>query len=114
MCSCEPPRVVQNVADDEEEPARDAQDDCDHLAGRVVFRLLRVLPEEPVGRQQHQANRCDMLLEIEEALRLPVAGLLNGDAEMLTRKCIELALSGVQWRSSSPSNEYAPRAKTAL
>src|SRR4051795_3687706 len=81
-CSYEPPGVIQNVTDDEKEPARDAEEDCQHLARRVVFRVLRVLPEEPVGRQQHQANRCDVLLEIEEALRLPVAGLLNGDADI--------------------------------
>src|SRR5882724_11536524 len=81
-CSCESPGVIQNVTDDEEEPARDAQEDCQHLACRVVFRVLRVLPEEPVGRQQHQTDRRDMLLEIEEALGLPVAGLLNGNADI--------------------------------
>src|SRR5207253_9346541 len=46
-CSCEPPSVIEDVADDEEEPAGDAQDHRHHLAGGVVFRILRVLPEEP-------------------------------------------------------------------
>ena len=67
-CSYEPPRVVEDVADDEQKPARDGQINRHHLACRVVFRVLGVLPEEPVGRKEHQADGRDMLLEIEEAV----------------------------------------------
>src|SRR5215475_4613448 len=80
--SGEPPGVVEHVADDEEEPACDAQHDGHHLAGRVVFGVLGILPEVPIGRQQHQADRRDVLLEVEEALRLPIAGLLDRDADV--------------------------------
>src|SRR5215471_4883988 len=81
-CSCEPPSVVEDVADDEQEPGRDAEDHRHHLACRVVFSFLRVLPEEPVGWKEHEPNRRDMFLEVEEALRLPISALLNGDTDV--------------------------------
>src|SRR5262245_58767098 len=81
-CSWEPTGVVEYVTDNEEEPAGDAKDHRQHPARGVVFRILGVLPEEPIGRKEHQADRRDMLLEIEEALRLPISSLLNGDADV--------------------------------
>src|SRR5262245_29912648 len=76
--SCSKPSdIVDDVADDEEEPARNGQVYGHHFAHRIVFGVLGVLPEEPIGRKQHQPDRGDMLLEIEKALRLPIAHLLD-------------------------------------
>jgi hypothetical protein len=43
---------------------------------------MRVLPEVPVDRQQAESDGRDMLLQLEEALRLPVAGLLDRDSDV--------------------------------
>src|ERR1700704_5180884 len=70
------------MADDKQEPARDRQIHSHHLARGVIFRVRSILPEEPVSWKKRQTEGRHMLLEIEEALRFPVAGLLDWDADV--------------------------------
>jgi len=81
-CSCEAPRVVQDVTNNEEKPARDAQDDCHRLACGIEFRILGVLPEVRIGWKDDETDGRDVLLEIEEPLRLPMSGLLNRNPDL--------------------------------
>src|ERR1700730_12753852 len=82
-CSlAEPPDIVEDVADNKEEPARDRQVHGHHFACRIVLWVQRVLPEKPVSREERQPDRRDMLLEIEEALRFPIAGLFDRDTDV--------------------------------
>jgi hypothetical protein len=76
------PCVVEDVANDEQEPGRHAQKQRHHLACGVVFRVLGVLPKVPVGWKQYQADGRDVLLEVEKSLRLPIAVLLNRNANV--------------------------------
>ncbi len=70
------------MADQEQEPAHPGDQHGQRLAGGVVFLCLCILPQEPVGGEGDQPEGGDMLLQVEEALRLPVASLLDRDAHI--------------------------------
>src|ERR1051326_6918785 len=69
-CSlCEASGIVEDVADDEEEPDRDGGHQGHPLAGVVI---LRIFPKVPISGQQDQADRRDMLLEVKESSGLVI------------------------------------------
>jgi hypothetical protein len=70
------------VADEEIEPADEGEQGGDRFAHAVIFRIVDVLPDVPVDRKKTEAERGGMLLQFEEALCFPVAGLLDRDADI--------------------------------
>src|ERR1700741_2743811 len=70
------------MADDEDEPAHDAKQNRGARAGSVIFRVFRILPQVPIDRENTQTERSEMLLQLEKALRLPEAGLLDRNANV--------------------------------
>src|SRR3954469_8902060 len=78
----EPPDIIEDVADEEIEPADEGEQGGDRFAHAVIFRIVDVLPDVPVDRKKTEAERGSMLLELEEALGFPVAGLLDRNAHV--------------------------------
>src|SRR5258708_28297131 len=70
------------MAENKEEPAGDSKVYGHYFACRIVLWVVGVLPEKPVSREERQPDRRDMLLEIEEALRFPIAGLFDRDPDV--------------------------------
>src|SRR5690348_1979152 len=85
--SCEAPGIVEDVTDDEEEPDRDGEHQGYSFAGVVILRILRIFPKVPISRQQNQADRRDMLLEVKESSGLVIVPGLerNPDGDAILR-----------------------------
>ena len=69
--------VVQDVSDQKAPPDDEGKDQGQggRRSGRFVGSLLP--PTNPIGRQQRQSDGDEMLLEVKEAQRLPMAGALQ-------------------------------------
>src|SRR5262249_8090125 len=76
------PHIVDEVTDDEDDPAQRREHDREPFAPGVKVGVARILPEVPVGRKQPHSDGGGMLLQLKEALRLPEARLLDRDADL--------------------------------
>ena len=69
--------VVQDVSDQKTPPDGEGKDrrQSGRCSGRFVGTLL--LPTNPIGRQQRESDGNEMLFEVKEAKRLPLASTLQ-------------------------------------
>src|SRR5262249_57954353 len=69
--------IVQDVSDQKAPPDDEGKDQGQggRRSGRLVDSLLS--PTNPIGRQQRQSDGDEMLFEVKETKRLPMAGALQ-------------------------------------
>src|SRR5262245_26839679 len=85
MWSCsrsKPPDIIDDMTNQEAEPDDRREQYGQPLARTVVLRVASILPEVPIRGENPHADGDGMLLELEEALRLPEAGLLDRDPDV--------------------------------